>query len=175
MQNKMIWKRKTCKIRWFERIKYSKNLLQMWFMVKIQSESWKCPVGKILFSNWKIFISQLRNYFFPVGLFLSLFLDVFLFFFGLYLFIYTQYENLGTGKNIWQTTLGELPDAARNVPTFSKTHRLVSPLIPLPIPVFADGRCVYTSLSHGFENPRLFIFPSSRRFSITFTAHRYII
>ena len=67
MQNKMIWKRKTCKIRWFERIKYSEKLLQMWFMVKIQSESWKCPVGKILFSNWKIFISQLRNYFFPTG------------------------------------------------------------------------------------------------------------
>ena len=29
-----------------------------------------------------------------------------------------------------------------------------------PIPVFADGRCMYISLSHGFENPRLFIFPS---------------
>ena len=60
-----------CKIRWFERVKYSEKLLQMWFTVKIQSESWKCPVGKILFSNWKIFISQLRNYFFPVGHFLS--------------------------------------------------------------------------------------------------------
>ena len=99
--------------------------------------------------QWKSFTNVIygEN---PVRKFLSLFLDVFLFLFGLYLFIYTQYENLGTGKNIWQTTLGELPDAARCDPTFSKNHRLVSPLIPLPIPVFADGRCVYTSLSHGF-------------------------
>ena len=127
MQNKMIWTGKTCKIRWFERIKYSKNLLQMWFMVKIQSESWKWPVGKILFSNWKIFISQLRNYFFPVGLFLSLFLDVFLFLFGFYLFIYTQYENLGTGKNIWQTTLGEFPDAARCLSRLTSLKHVLMP------------------------------------------------
>ena len=47
------------------------NSLQNPISVEIQLENRKCPVGKILFSNWKIIFSQLEIYFFPVGLFLG--------------------------------------------------------------------------------------------------------
>ncbi len=45
------------------------NSLQNGVSVEIQLESRKCPVGKILFPNWKFIFSQLENHFFPVELF----------------------------------------------------------------------------------------------------------
>ena len=47
--------------------------LHFHFLCEMQLEIWQSLVAKIFFSNWKIFVSQLENYFFPVGHFFSVF------------------------------------------------------------------------------------------------------
>ena len=47
--------------------------LHFHFLCRMQLENWQSLVAKILFSSWKIFVSQLENYFFPVGHFFLVF------------------------------------------------------------------------------------------------------
>ena len=47
--------------------------LHFHFLCRMQLENWQSLVAKIFFSSWKIFVSQLENYFFPVGHFFSVF------------------------------------------------------------------------------------------------------
>jgi hypothetical protein len=47
--------------------------LHFHFLCEMQLEIWQSLVAKIFFSSWKIFVSQLENYFFPVGHFFGVF------------------------------------------------------------------------------------------------------
>ena len=51
--------------------------LHFHFLCEMQLGNWQSLVAKILFSSWKIFVSQLENYFFQLGTFFRSFRFVF--------------------------------------------------------------------------------------------------